>query len=259
MRRHWPEQNKRRNSDKKGLNAIMRVPQEFELLKLPYVWANYDGTDPIKSIANAQDVEITPVSVGKDQTFELQIPPILAADNGPYRRGKGSVYEGGVLVPSVIYWQGVLRPIAVDHRVTVQDVPPTLAKVANLAIAGNVELDGGSQWSLFMDQGIAEPADFAISGMDGKAYYQSNWKLVVKRGEQPQLYDLLEGSDIASQQPERVAAMQKRLKDAPRGESIHQTPWYKLLLDRDAFGGVENHPPWIENVREESSTGLRAQ
>ncbi|MEZ5557115.1 MAG: sulfatase-like hydrolase/transferase [Pseudomonadales bacterium] len=50
------------------------------------------------------------------------------SDNGPYRRGKGSNCQGGILVPAVLYWPGTLEPASVSDRVTVQDVLPTLAE-----------------------------------------------------------------------------------------------------------------------------------
>tara|TARA_R110002072_G_scaffold123595_1_gene258893 strand:- start:233 stop:3136 length:2904 start_codon:yes stop_codon:yes gene_type:complete len=84
IRRHWPEHDKRPNPDKKGLNPIIQVPQVFELRQLPYVWANYDDADPITSIADAQDIEIVPVSGWEDRQFELQILQVLASKSGSY-------------------------------------------------------------------------------------------------------------------------------------------------------------------------------
>lgn len=84
MRRQWPEYDQRPNPDKRGLNPIIQVPQVFELRKLPYVWANYDDANPVTSIASAQDIEITPVSVGADREFELQVSQRLEAEGGAY-------------------------------------------------------------------------------------------------------------------------------------------------------------------------------
>ena len=63
------------------------------------------------------------------------------ADNGPFRLGKMSAYEGGTRVPALVYWQGRLQPGVAKAMVTVQDVLPTLLAVAGVD-SGGVEFDG---------------------------------------------------------------------------------------------------------------------
>jgi arylsulfatase A-like enzyme len=49
------------------------------------------------------------------------------ADNGPWRAGKGFLYEGGIREPLIVYWPGVTRPGAVcDVPVTGADFMPTI-------------------------------------------------------------------------------------------------------------------------------------
>jgi arylsulfatase A-like enzyme len=176
------------------------------------------------------------------------------SDNGPYRRGKGSVYEGGVLVPSVITWPGVIGPGRLRQRVTVQDVLPTLAAAADLPLPQDVLFDGGNLWAAIAGEGEVKSPDYVTTGVDGEAYYQGDWKLVLVGEEEPQLYELssdpTETTDVASEKTPRVEAMLKQLVTFERGESIHQTGWFDILMDPDRFGGEEDREPWLEQVRD---------
>ena len=52
-------------------------------------------------------------------------------ENLPLRRGKGSAYEGGVRVPTIIRWPGVTQPDSICHEpISSVDYYPTLLEVA---------------------------------------------------------------------------------------------------------------------------------
>jgi arylsulfatase A-like enzyme len=176
------------------------------------------------------------------------------SDNGPYRRGKSSVYEGGVRVPSVVSWPGTLQPRRVDSRITVQDVLPTLAQVAGLTLAQDHVPDGGNQWPTFSTGKPTSTPDYVTVGFDGEAYYRDNWKLLVLRGEDPELYDLqadpTEAVNLADSMPDLTRELASALAAFPRGESIHQNSFIKIALDPDAFGGAEDREPWADMVRD---------
>lgn len=175
------------------------------------------------------------------------------SDNGPYRRGKGSVYQGGVLVPSVLYWPGTLEARELDKRVTVQDVLPTLAQMASIPLTQDQALDGSSQWQAISTGQGSDTPDFVANGWEGEALYHQQWKLVADV-DPPELYDLTlddeEQNNLAANVPALVAELQARLADYPRGESIHKTPVWQMLLDMDAFGGSEDRLPWADRVED---------
>ena len=64
------------------------------------------------------------------------------ADNHPLRRGKGSAYEGGVRVPMIAHWPGVIPAGRTnDEPVMTIDFFPTFVDLAGIS-AGSFEFDG---------------------------------------------------------------------------------------------------------------------
>jgi arylsulfatase A len=56
------------------------------------------------------------------------------ADNYPLRRGKGSAYEGGVRVPMVVRWPGVVQAGSrCSEPVMTIDLYPTALEIANIS------------------------------------------------------------------------------------------------------------------------------
>ena len=174
------------------------------------------------------------------------------ADNGPYRKGKASVYEGGVLVPSFVHWPGRVAPGDLSSRISAQDVLPTLLQASDIPLPTAQPLDGISQWPLIAGTGNAEPSELVTTGVDGEAIYRGPWKLISR--DNPELYNLdddpFEANNLADAHPDMVRELQGAIADVARGESVHQTSWWKIVSDPDRFGGAEDRPPWIEQVRD---------
>ena len=172
------------------------------------------------------------------------------ADNRPYRKGKQSVYEGGVRVPSVVSWRGHVAPRRTLKMVTAQDVLPTLLGAAGLK--GRVaEYDGADQWPSIERDAAAPTPDYVTQGRDGVAFYRFPWKLVQLRSDEVELYqidkDPTEQVDRAAAGPSVVEALSNALSAFPRGESINRPLW-KILWDPDFFGGEEDREPWADTV-----------
>ena len=67
----------------------------------------------------------------------------LATSNQPLRAGKGWCYEGGIRVPLIVKWPGVVKPGGrSDALVTGTDFYPTLLKAAGLSLKPGQHLDG---------------------------------------------------------------------------------------------------------------------
>ncbi|MEZ4319262.1 MAG: sulfatase-like hydrolase/transferase [Myxococcota bacterium] len=135
-------------------------------------------------------------------------------DNAPFHGGKGNLYEGGIRVPYVVRWPGVTDDgTTFDAPVSALDIFPTA-----LAAAGappREELDGVDlrPW-LDGDRADApHPLLFWRLG-ESWAIRDGSMKLLSDRGGTPQLFDLEsdpgEQVDLSSQDPERVATLQRR-------------------------------------------------
>ena len=169
-------------------------------------------------------------------------------DNGQLRLGKGSIYEGGTRVPSLLYWQGILKPTTSTSMVSIQDVLPTLLAATGVPPA-DINFDGQSRWPDLTAAGSNPPPNYLAQGDEGIALYQFPWKLVSLRHGRKELYNLLadptEISDLSVTEKARVDRMQSVIDAFPRGKSIHM-PQKMVIQDPDFFGGKEDRQPWSE-------------
>ena len=149
----------------------------------------------------------------------------IPADNGPWRDGKGSLYEGGVRVVALANWPGrIPAGSVVDEPLHTVDLMPTFAALAGASLNGTKPLDGLDQWAAIAEGKPSartevvidvEPFRAALRDGDFKLVWQATLPSRVE------LYDLKadpgEKHDIAAAQPERVARMQARLQEQARG------------------------------------------
>lgn len=174
------------------------------------------------------------------------------SDNGPYRKGKGTVYQGGILVPSVLYWPGTLGPALVSERITVQDVLPTLAEVAGIDLPSSQPVDGRARWAAINGEDTTATADFIAVSRGERAVLRGPWKLIASDGAS-ELYNLaddpFEQTDLAAENPVLVDQLLSAIAEIPQRESINQ-PLFKLMMDMDRFGGEEDRQPWADAVKQ---------
>lgn len=137
------------------------------------------------------------------------------ASCGELRGRKGSLYEGGVRVPTIVCWPGVVPAGTENAQLSgFEDWLPTLAECCGAkAPAG---LDGISLWPSLRGEAMA-PRSFLYREFAGYGGWQAVWvkdhKLVRRQLQQPdrattELYDLAadasEATDLAAREPERV-------------------------------------------------------
>jgi len=146
--------------------------------------------------------------------------------NLPLRAGKGWIYEGGIRVPLIVRWKGVIPPGSVCNvPVCSVDFWPTIAELIGASTEG-VRVDGQSLVPLF--RGGNFPADRPLfwhyphygnqGGAPSSAVRKGPWKLIHwYEDDSWELFnvtqDIGEQENLASQHPEKVAELRKLLED----------------------------------------------
>ncbi len=142
----------------------------------------------------------------------------LPADNGPYRDGKGTLYEGGTRVVALANWPGKIKPGVVDGMIHVTDMYPTLAALAGARTERAKTLDGMDVWATIAE-GKSSPRSEVVYNVDpmAGAVRQGDWKLVWKAAlpQKIELFNLAEDkseeNDLAGQNADKVRDLQARI------------------------------------------------
>jgi arylsulfatase A-like enzyme len=147
---------------------------------------------------------------------KIQIP----CDNGPYRDGKGMLYEGGTRVCALANWPGRIKPgSTINEMIHVVDMYPTLAALAGASTAKCKPLDGVNVWNTIAD-GKPSPRTEIVYNIEPfrAALRQGDWKLVWRTilPSNVELYNIAEDpyekNNLAAAHPDKVAAMQQRVE-----------------------------------------------
>lgn len=142
----------------------------------------------------------------------------LPADNGPYRGGKGELFEGGCRVAACANWPGHINPGDVSGMIHVVDVYPTLAALAGASTAKCKPLDGVNVWDVIAENKPSPRAEivYNIEPFRG-AVREGDWKCIWRTliPTSVDLYNLAddpsEENNVADAHPDKVAAMQERI------------------------------------------------
>ena len=179
---------------------------------------------------------------------------VFCGDNGPARnsgaqptglRGaKGSTFEGGLRVPAILHWEGVIPGGVQFHQPTdVLDLPATLLSAAGAEIPAGAE--GRELFGVLQGNSQLQPRTFFYAacspGWITHAAIQNQWKLVVrqKRGEDEArilLFDLsndpIEKNNLAKENILKSETLkrelQKWLKKNPAGFHLENLPPLQL-------------------------------
>jgi arylsulfatase A-like enzyme len=163
-----------------------------------------------------------------------------SANNGPVRSGKGSMYEGGLRVPTCISWPGRISPGRISEQINLSmDLYPTLLQAAGVAYNG---IQGRSFLHTLLDASVAMETgnrDLYFTRREGGAEYagmpiyalrKGKWKLVKNSPFTPmELFDIendsQEKNNVAGKNREVYNALNQLLmKHIQEGGSI---PWQK--------------------------------
>ena len=107
--------------------------------------------------------------------------PRKITNNGRYRAGKGTVYEGGVRVCAFATWESQIKPgTVVTEPLHTVDWYPTLLNLAGAKLEQALPLDGRDAWAT-ITAGAPSPHDEILinTAPKGGAIRAGNWKLVI--------------------------------------------------------------------------------
>jgi arylsulfatase I/J len=146
---------------------------------------------------------------------EAAVTGELPPNNGPYRDGKGSLYEGGTRVVALANWPGRIKPGVVNEMIHIVDMYPTFTGLAAATPGKNKPLDGLDVWRT-ISEGEPSPRDAMVYNVEPyrAGVRKGNWKLVWTALLPPkfELFDLSkdasESTNLADQNPEKVAELQ---------------------------------------------------
>lgn len=169
----------------------------------------------------------------------------IPCDNGPYRDGKGSLYEGGTRVCALANWPGHIAPGVVDQPLHAVDMYPTLLALAGGSTAKCKPLDGLDVWPT-ISAGAPSPRTEIVYNIEPfrGGVRQGDWKLIWRTPlpSSAELYDVAhdpgEQHDVAAEHPDRVSALKRRIDELAQGSA-------KALFLVEQFANVQEgmHAP----------------
>jgi len=149
-----------------------------------------------------------------------------ATDNAPLRAGKGFPYEGGIRIPQIIRWPGVVEPGAICHEpVSSVDFLPTICESVGIASPSDRSIDGVSLMPLLtQDDALDRQAIYwHFPHYRGKIVPYSiiragKWKLIKRyAGKTFELFDLEsdigEKRDLSNSMPAKAKELDAALTD----------------------------------------------
>jgi len=179
------------------------------------------------------------------------LPGIIPETVGGLRGNKGSVYEGGLRVPAIIEWPGVIKPRITQYPASTSDLFPTVADVLSLPDSVLQKPSDGLSLKPLFTRDIAtrsQPIGFRYQGKI--ALVDNRYKLLANnlaKGDF-ELYDLekdtKEARDLSGDEPKLFAKMKEKMlawndsveasfkgKDYPAGKVSPPDPepafWYE--------------------------------
>jgi len=167
---------------------------------------------------------------------------IIPCDNGPYREGKGSLYEGGTRVIALVNWPGHVRSGAtVDGMIHVVDMYPTIAALAGASTTKAKPLDGLNMWPT-LSKGKPSPRTEVIYNVEPfrAGVREGDWKLIWRTPlpSAAELYNIpqdpSEKNNLAAQTPEKVIELEQRANElaATMAKPLFLETEFKAMLQR---------------------------
>lgn len=167
----------------------------------------------------------------------------MVTDNYPLKGQKGNIYEGGIRVPTFIYWPGKIKPKSkCDIPITIIDYFPTVADIAGIQ-DNKYSVDGESLLPLILNEGYLDRKcifwhlpNYNGKGTNAKVWQapvsavrKGDWKLIHNfEDSSVELYnlknDISETKNLASEHSTIVNELMYELKEWQK-KSKAPIPW----------------------------------
>jgi|694.fasta_scaffold69498_2 arylsulfatase A-like enzyme len=173
-----------------------------------------------------------------------ELHPDPVTHNGPFRAGKGYLYEGGLRVPMIVRWPNVIGSNQrLDAPISLMDIMPTLLESAGIEVARSVgPVDGVSQLTTWKSKANEQTPPETSSersfywhfphytnqgSKPAGAVRKGNWKWIEDYENQSgELFDLeqdpSEANNLAKDHPQIAQSMHKALENWKRSVAAQE-------------------------------------
>ena len=159
----------------------------------------------------------------------------FGGSNFPLSGWKGSTMEGGMRIPCIMRWPGVIpKGIVCEEMVTTMEILPTIAKIISYSLPKNIIIDGKNIYELMLNPKSKSPREvFYYYQLEQlQAVRSGNWKLLLPldsmyanihlgtfgKGRKMRLvdlkHDIKEESDLSDKYPEIISKLMSYAEQA---------------------------------------------
>jgi len=154
-----------------------------------------------------------PWNLAPQRMFQRGVKPWHTGSTGLLRGSKGLTYEGGVRVPGIVYWPGMIEePRVTDHYASTMDLFMTVVDAAGAELPQDRTYDGHSFLPILLGESELEQHPILFSQQKNiQAIREGDWKLRVTAADSIQLFNLAidpsEAHNRASEFPDKVTKL----------------------------------------------------
>jgi arylsulfatase A-like enzyme len=141
-------------------------------------------------------------------------PLAYGASNGILRGQKGSLWEGGIRVPAMVFWKDRIQPNQVnDALVCNVDLLPTIGSIAGFKDALSGSATDGIDISKVLFEDERPERDLFWKRSRQSAIRRGDWKLVNGTELYNLKYDIGESNDLSSEYPQKAEELRIRFEE----------------------------------------------